>query len=281
MKSRVSTALLMLAPAIYLIGWSPQWLFMVILVLLVERGMFEFFSLAHHSGFQALPALGYAACGAVCVAQWAAVDRPGILVFIVLVVSLLLGLVLAMAGSKELSQYMGRCSTTFLGIFYVGFAFSCIVPIRFSPAFSSIGTGRHLLMFLFAVVWSGDIFAYLTGRAIGRRLMFPEISPKKTVEGAIGGFLGSVIVGGAYAEKFWATSNLDIIIFLAALVAVAGQIGDLAESAMKRNADVKDSGSILPGHGGILDRIDSVLFAAPAFWLALVLKNLSNIPVRW
>ncbi|MGH9455239.1 MAG: phosphatidate cytidylyltransferase, partial [Terriglobia bacterium] len=158
---------------------------------------------------------------------------------------------------------------------------SCIVPIRFSPGFSRLASGRHLLMFFFGVVWSGDIFAYLTGRAIGRHLMFPEISPKKTVEGAIGGFLGSVIIGWAYAEKFWATSNLGIIIFLAALVAVTGQIGDLAESAMKRNADVKDSGGILPGHGGILDRVDSVLFAAPAFWLALILGNLLSSPIRW
>ncbi|MGH9430750.1 MAG: phosphatidate cytidylyltransferase [Terriglobia bacterium] len=281
MNSRVTTALLMLVPAIYLIGWSPQWLFLLVLVLLAERALYEFFALTRRTGLEGLPVLGYAACGAMGVAQWADLDRPGIWVLIVLTVSLLLALLLAMAGSKDLRSYLGRTSATVLGIFYVGFAFSCIVPIRFSPRFSGIGPGRHLLMFLFGVVWSGDIFAYLIGRALGRHLMFPGISPKKTVEGAIGGFLGSVIIGWAYAEKFWATSNLGLIIFLAVLVAVAGQIGDLAESAMKRNADVKDTGSILPGHGGILDRVDSVLVAAPAFWLALILRNFLSAPIRW
>ena len=281
MKSRVITALLMLVPAVYLIGWSPPWLFLLALVLLVEWGLFEFFSLTRAAGIGGLPGLGYGAGCAVCLAQWVAVNRPGSWVFIVLVVSVLLALILAMAGSKGLSQYVGTASTSILGVFYVGFAFSCIVPIRFSREFSGIAPGNHLLMFLFVVVWSGDIFAYLTGRLLGRRLMFREISPKKTVEGAVGGFLGSVIVGWAYAEKFWATSHPGIIIFLAALVAVSGQIGDLAESAMKRNANVKDSGKLLPGHGGILDRIDSVLFAAPAFWLALVLRDLLHTLVRW
>jgi phosphatidate cytidylyltransferase len=281
MSSRVITALLMLIPAIYLIGWSPKWVFWLALVLVAERALFEFFDLMQHAGFDALPVLGYAACGAVCVAQFADLARPGMWVLIALTLSLLLALLTAMSGSNDLRHYLIRTSVTILGILYVGFAFSCVVPIRFSLAFAAIGPGRHLLMFFFAVVWAGDIFAYLFGRAFGRHLMFREISPKKTVEGAIGGLIGSVFVGCVYAEKFWVTSSLSLIIFLAALVAAAGQVGDLAESAMKRNADVKDSGSLLPGHGGILDRVDSVLFAAPVFWLALVLLNLVRAPLRW
>ena len=281
MKSRIFTALLMLIPSVYLIGWSPPWLFLLALVLLVEWGMFEFFALTRAAGMGELPGLGYAAGCAVCLAQWVAVDRTGLWVIIVLALSVMLALILAMAGSRGLSRYVGTASTAILGVLYVGFALSCIVPIRFSPKFSGMAPGNHLLMFLFVVVWSGDIFAYGTGRILGRHLMFPEISPKKTIEGAIGGFLGSVIMGWAYAEKFWAISRPGIIIFLAALVAVSGQVGDLVESAMKRNANVKDSGRLLPGHGGILDRIDSVLFAAPALWLALILRDLLISKVRW
>jgi phosphatidate cytidylyltransferase len=281
MKVRVITALLMLVPAIYLIGWSPEWLFLLALLLLVERGMFEYFSLVRQAGLQGLPALGYVACGAVCLAQFADLEWPGNWDLIILTLTFLLALTMAMSGSKALSKYLGATASTVLGVFYVSFTFSCIVPLRFSPHFSNIAPGKHLILFLFVVVWAGDIFAYLTGRAIGRHLMFPEISPKKTAEGSLGGFLGSVVVGWAYAHKFWSITNPSFIIFLAALVAVAGQAGDLAESAMKRNAEVKDSGSILPGHGGILDRVDSVLFAAPAFWLALVLRNQLGFQVRW
>ena len=111
------------------------------------------------------------------------------------------------------------------------------------------------------------------GRALGRHLLSPRVSPKKTVEGAVAGLAGSLLIAGAFAHWFWPTADLKTVILLAGLIALAGQIGDLAESAMKRGAGMKDSGSILPGHGGLLDRIDALLFGAPALWLALMLKS--------
>ena len=94
------------------------------------------------------------------------------------------------------------------------------------------------------------------------------------MEGSIGGFGGSLLVGWAFARWFWHPASLKTVMLLVALIAVAGQLGDLAESALKRGADVKDSGTLLPGHGGLLDRVDSLLFGAPALWLALSLKDI-------
>jgi phosphatidate cytidylyltransferase len=105
-------------------------------------------------------------------------------------------------------------------------------------------------------------------------MLFPSISPKKTLEGSVAGFVGSLLVAWGFARLFWQTANLKTVILLAGLVALFGQIGDLAESAMKRGANLKDSGSVLPGHGGLLDRVDSLLFGAPVLWLTLAIMDI-------
>ena len=127
---------------------------------------------------------------------------------------------------------------------------------------------------LFLVIWAGDIFAYFIGRTVGRHLLFPRVSPKKTWEGSVAGFAGSLLAAWAYTHWVWRTADMVTVLFLAGLVAMAGQVGDLAESAMKRSAGVKDSGSLLPGHGGMLDRVDALLFGSAVLWLALALKDL-------
>ena len=129
--------------------------------------------------------------------------------------------------------------------------------------------GSRLLLFLFALIWAGDICAYLVGRPFGRTPFFARISPRKTWEGALAGLAGSVLAAGAFGHWFFKTTDLKTIMLIAAWIAVAGQVGDLVESAIKRGANQKDSGTLLPGHGGWLDRIDSLIFGAPALWLAL------------
>jgi len=119
---------------------------------------------------------------------------------------------------------------------------------------------------LFGVIWAGDSAAYYSGRALGRHKLAPKISPKKTVEGAMGGLIAS-IVAGVFLGQWLLGETTGTLVVVSMLCAIAGQIGDLAESALKRSAGVKDSSAILPGHGGILDRLDSLLFAAPVFYL--------------
>lgn len=129
--------------------------------------------------------------------------------------------------------------------------------------------GRRLLLFALAITWAGDTVAYFVGRSLGKHPLAPHISPKKTWEGSAGGLLGSLLV--AYAFSFWIKIPLPHLFAMAALGNVAGQMGDLLESAYKRSAGVKDSGDLLPGHGGVLDRIDALILCIPLIWYYLVL----------
>ena len=126
--------------------------------------------------------------------------------------------------------------------------------------------GPVLVLFALATVWAGDTVAYFVGKSIGRVRMAPALSPKKTWEGAAGNVVGSLVVGYFFAQ--WQRGDLTAWLVTAALANIAGQVGDLVESSYKRGAGVKDSGAMLPGHGGMLDRIDSLIFAAPVVWLA-------------
>jgi phosphatidate cytidylyltransferase len=127
---------------------------------------------------------------------------------------------------------------------------------------------RHLL-FVLVVIWASDTVAYFVGRGVGKHPFAPHLSPKKTWEGAIAGFAGSIAVAFAFAH--FLTVPLTMLLGAAAVGNVAGQVGDLLESAYKRSAGIKDSGSLLPGHGGILDRIDALILAIPVVWYYWIL----------
>jgi phosphatidate cytidylyltransferase len=131
--------------------------------------------------------------------------------------------------------------------------------------------GPRLLLFALVVTWAADTTAYFVGRAIGKHPLAPHISPKKTWEGSIGGMIGSLAV--AYAFSFLTRIPLIQLLIMAALGNIAGQMGDLLESAYKRSAGVKDSGGLLPGHGGVLDRIDALILCIPVIWFYLVIFN--------
>ena len=143
---------------------------------------------------------------------------------------------------------------------------------------SSIGLlvdyDKYLLFLLFAVVWTGDILAYFVGKNFGKHKLSPRISPKKTVEGAVGSFLGSLIGGYAVIKHL----DFDITFMIPVLIsAVILQIGDLFESFIKRQVDEKDSSNLVPGHGGVLDRIDSLIFASVVFLIWIRIFHLSNL----
>ena len=141
------------------------------------------------------------------------------------------------------------------------------LPLTFAVRLHGIAlVGKYLLLFSLVITWIGDSAAYFVGRAIGRHPFAPHLSPKKTWEGAAASFLGSILIAIALAGSHLVNIAVIHLVGMAAACNVAGQMGDLLESAYKRSAGVKDSGTLLPGHGGVLDRIDALILAMPVVW---------------
>ena len=164
---------------------------------------------------------------------------------------------------------------TFLGLFYVAVMLSYIYKVRF------LEDGIYIVWLIFIASWGNDTFAYFTGVLLGKHKMAPVLSPKKSIEGAIGGIAGATILGiifGYIVNGYMSeTVSHPVFIFAAAsfVGAILAIIGDLTASAIKRNHNVKDYGKLIPGHGGILDRYDSVIFTAPAvYWAVFILNRL-------
>jgi phosphatidate cytidylyltransferase len=179
---------------------------------------------------------------------------------------LVLTLVLALAASELKKLVDSWAAAIALMVIYLGAPLFMMADIR-------MGYGPGALMMLIAIIIVSDSAQYYTGRAFGKHKLAPVISPKKTVEGAVGGLvIGSLAAVGF--GRLWPVGLSDLAMFATGFaIAVAGILGDLFESALKRRAGMKDSGNLIPGHGGILDRIDSWLFAAPVFWLILRLTR--------
>ena len=151
-------------------------------------------------------------------------------------------------------------STTF-GLLYI------ILPFYFLFMSSDKGFGFEILYF-FIIVWAADTFAYFVGRAFGKTKLWPSVSPKKTIEGFIGGAVGAIVVALIY-NHFLQLFSISVLILSSIAITVFAMYGDLVESKFKRNLEIKDSGALLPGHGGILDRFDGVLLSAPIYFLII------------
>ncbi len=144
------------------------------------------------------------------------------------------------------------------------------LPLTYAVRLHGVGAeGPRLLLFVLVITWAGDTTAYFVGRAIGKLPFAPHLSPKKTWEGAIAAFVASLLVALAFTR--WLSMPLPHLLVLAGIGNIAGQVGDLLESAYKRSAGIKDSGALLPGHGGMLDRIDALILAIPVVWYYWVL----------
>ncbi len=192
---------------------------------------------------------------------------------------------------QELAQAFPAVTVSLLTVLYVAVPLALLVVVR------ELWAGGFLLLYLLLVVWAGDTCAYYAGRAFGRHKLAPRVSPGKTWEGTVASFLASLVVGWAVFEYARQISQallsaglivrryaylapepppLNEILILSAAINIAAQLGDLAESLIKRGAGVKDSGTLLPGHGGMLDRIDALLFAAPVLWYYATLRVLAQ-----
>ena len=176
-----------------------------------------------------------------------------------------------------------RAMALLLGLAYVGGLAACLTAIAVTPdpgtpccatpPFGSFDFGPAALLMLLVIVFAGDTGAYFAGRALGRHKLYPLVSPKKTIEGSVGGLIASIGGGALGAWLLVPQIPQTDALILGAACGLTAQIGDLAESMFKRASGTKDSGALLPGHGGMLDRLDGVLFAAPVFLAWLVAQS--------
>ena len=279
---RVLTAAILIPLVMLAVFRAPNWVFVLLVALVALLALSEYFEIVAGYGVEPLRFLGYLLTLTMyAIAFWAAIsaESPS-------AITVLLGLVFLFGFSPfvllcaampraNLRAGLPAASFTYMGIVYIGFSLLALVFLRMMPA------GWFFVLFTLFVVWAGDTFAYYVGRSVGRTRFAPRISPKKTWEGALASVVGSVIfalllthfaapiAAGLVQAHLLATSVTLVAApwWLATAIAVclnvAAQVGDLLESLMKRGAGVKDSGHLLPGHGGVLDRIDALLFASP------------------
>jgi phosphatidate cytidylyltransferase len=260
---------------VYLGGWFLT----AVIAALAGMGAWELYRIARARGWRAFPWLGVPVAVLLVVgAQWAesfaAWSGPAWW--------LLLVLTLGALGAAVFTRGPGgdpllAAATTVFGAVYVGGTLAFVILLRGHHPLDGGGPGwpgAILLIFPMVVTWVGDTAAYFVGRSWGRRKLLPSVSPAKTVEGGVGGLVGAMAASVLYAffllgPDSHSTLPLVAAALLGLLIGAVAQVGDLAESVLKREAGVKDSGSLLPGHGGILDRFDAIFFTIPLTYALL------------
>jgi len=250
---RVLTAAVAVPVTVLITLFAPDWIFAVAVGLLSALAVDEFLSLAEKKGLRRHGRWFLLLAGLVGISFLGGFNW----VVSVIAATAILSLTAAIF-SPPVETALERVGMGLGGVLYCPVTLGFLVPMRQSMS-------REWIVVLLVIIWIGDTAAYYCGRAFGRHLLAPVVSPKKTIEGAIAGLAGSMaagVVGGVwFLSQPWTRMAM-----VSAATAIAGQLGDLAESVLKRSAGVKDSSSILPGHGGILDRLDSLFFAVPVFY---------------
>ena len=284
---RIATAVVLIPIVLVLILRAPVPVLAGVAGIIALITIHEFLKLTESYGVQPMPLPTYILTAAFFVVLGIASDVPLLSTgqFLVMLafaaaVAPFLFLTRAMRGEDLRSGYPAAAASVF-AFSYIALPMGMLVQLRQQAA------GAFYVLYLLLVVWAGDIFAYFVGKSMGRHLMAPRISPKKTWEGAVASVVASVAVGWTLFHYALPLSSnmlrmgliqrrdglfgleqpaMGPIIALTIILNIAAQLGDLVESLIKRGAGVKDSGAILPGHGGMLDRIDAMLFAAPVLW---------------
>lgn len=285
---RVATAAVLIPCVVGLVLWGPAAVVAIALALVILLALFEFFALGDAIGHRAYR-FWTASCALLLVfVQWWAINFPlryvgvgvlqqglpvgqslnRVIEFLlqsypiasdVLFLFLLGVTALTLWTKRPMVEALPAAGISSSGLILVAF------PLTFAVRLHGIRQeGPAILLFVLVITWVGDTAAYFVGRAIGKHKLAPILSPNKSWEGSIASILGALLVAVVFAK--WLTVPLPHLLAMAVVGNVAGQAGDLLESAYKRSAGVKDSGSLLPGHGGVLDRIDALILAIPVVW---------------
>jgi phosphatidate cytidylyltransferase len=281
---RVVTAAVLVPVVVGLVLWGSTAIVALATALITLLALFEYFALGEAIGHRAYR-FWTGTCTLVLIyAQWRGVSEPtyklaggiiahgrsaslagGTLPLDAVFFLFVLGIAaLTLATRRPLVEVLPAAGISASGFILVAFPLSFAIPLHGTSA-----QGPASLLFAMVIVWVSDTAAYFAGRSIGKRPFAPKLSPNKTWEGAVAGFLCSLAV--AFVFMPWVNVPLIHLLAMAALGNIAGQVGDLLESGYKRSAGIKDSGTLLPGHGGVLDRIDALILAIPVVWYYWIL----------
>lgn len=295
---RVLTAIVLIPLVLLAVFRAPAWLFAGLVGIVAVMAAREFVDMVKHynvSPFRMPTFVGVALMFLALIARSMEAQTPTIatealfyIVFTAFAFAAFIFLVIGML-RRDLATSYPAASASFFALGYCGVPLLLLANVRQQWA------GAFLILYLFLVVWTGDTAAYYVGRAIGKHKMAPRVSPGKSWEGGVASFVASIAIGvvvfhyarpiseallSAHLIDQWQgylapSPGVMQIVVLSGLINIAAQLGDLVESLIKRGAGVKDSGNLLPGHGGILDRIDALLLAAPVLWYFAALRVLA------
>jgi len=260
---RIATSLVLISVVLATIFLN--WFFNLMMILFIVMGLYEFFTMLEKKGISAYKYFGIIMGTIIPVSIMLRFEltKKWELFFIILT---LLFLIVMLFKRRKNSGVVVDISTTVFGILYVSWFFSFLIKIR------NLNGGIGFFSTLLIVTKLGDIGAYLVGSRLGKTPLIPRISPHKSIEGSIGGLIFSIL--GALACSPFLKMDILHVVLIGLVLGILGQLGDLSESLIKRDCQVKDSGVILPGMGGILDVMDSLLFTAPVFYfyISIILK---------
>lgn len=273
-QSRLATAVVLL-PILYFLIWVlPPLFFFFFAAIVILRVQYEFYLLffRHRETVPIAIGLGLGFLLAFSFYRadlfWGGRSGPAALIFLLLLLLLLILFVF-----RDIKTTLVDSAVLFLGVVYISGFLSHLILLRQMPR------GSALILFLLLLIWSGDAAAYYVGKSMGRHHLYPQVSPNKTIEGAVGGLVGSFLATLLAQQTFLPIFTGADLILVPLLVGAMGQLGDLTESMMKRSAGVKDSSALIPAHGGLFDKLDSVAFAAPVFYYYLLWFKGEGIPI--
>jgi phosphatidate cytidylyltransferase len=257
---RILSAAVLLPAFLLLVQFGTAFHFFLLVTLAILVGLYEFYGMAKAGGWHPLTLIGIGCGVALSYMEFLGAPAPWLISALTGVIVLLL--ISLLAGGTDPKEAVSRGAITLLGLIYVAGLLSFPALLR------AMALGRTYIFYLVFVTWAGDTGAFYVGSTMGKRLLCPSVSPRKTVEGSVGGLVCSVLASGL--AKFWFWEGLGTVesVVMGLGLGVMGQVGDLCESMLKRSFGVKDTGALIPGHGGLLDRVDSLLFTGPVLYVA-------------
>jgi phosphatidate cytidylyltransferase len=255
---RVITAFIAVPLLAGIIWFAPFSVLTVMVLTVALGGLYEFYAMLGPRVPKTIALIGYG----LIILLFCSLLYRGIFFMAILPLFVMFPLGFFVLSNEKNYPKSNDFAQTIIGLFYI-----CL-PLIFFLLITRLDQGKIWIFFILAVIFAGDTASFYVGRYLGKHKL-TQISPRKTWEGTLGGLLANVLSAGIFGVLFFPSLSLISIVVLGIIIGISGQVGDLAESLLKRISNVKDSGTVLPGHGGILDRIDSLLFAIPVLYLYL------------